>query len=165
MSKLLDKIHSRCDEEGDCWIWKQGCSDSGMPQISVGSKTCNVRRLVYAEVHGCIPEGKRVSPRCGHKQCVSPKCLQAVTHKAAHQSAARRGAHSSRVKIIKTALAMRARSHITEEVVQRIQGFIGPIRLICAETGVSESHAKAIRRGEARQNYQANPFAGLGSRA
>lgn len=163
-SYLLNKIKSRCDEVGDCWIWKQGCSDSGMPQMTVKNKTMTVRRLVYAEVHGGIPEGKRVSPKCGHKKCVSPECLEAVTHKHAHQNAARRGAHSSMGKIVRTALAMRARSHITEEVVQRIREFEGPIRLICAETGVSQSHAKNIRRGTARRDFIASPFAGLGSR-
>jgi hypothetical protein len=162
---LLNKIKSRCDEVGDCWLWKQGCSDSDMPQITLGNKTRAVRRVVYAEVHGEIPDGKVVSPKCGHKKCVSPECLEAVTHKHAHQNAARRGAHSSMGKIVRTALAMRARSHITEEVVQRIREFEGPIRLICAETGVSESHAKSIRQGKARRDFVASPFAGLGSRA
>jgi hypothetical protein len=161
---LLLKIKMRCDLSGDCWLWQQGCSGAGMPIIGVNGKARAVRRVVYAEAHGQIPEGKKISPRCGHKKCVSPECLQAVTQKQAIQSAAKRGVYSGMAKIIRSAMSARARSHITEEVVERIRAAEGPTHLVAAETGVSLSHAKAIRSGTARKEYVANPFAGLGAR-
>jgi hypothetical protein len=161
---LLEKIRTRCEVVGDCWLWKQGCSDGGMPIMGVLGKTRAVRRVVYAETHGSIPEGKKISPRCGHKKCVSPECLCAVTQKQATQAAAKRGAYSGAAKILKTALTMRARSKYSDEVVERIRTADGPAHLVAAETGVSLSHAKNIRRGTARKDYLDNPFAGLGAR-
>jgi hypothetical protein len=165
MTALLNRVRIRCEISGECWLWQQGCSEAGMPIIGVEGKTRAVRRVVYTETHGSIPDGKKISPRCGHKKCVSPDCLQAVTQKQAAQNAARRGAYSGRAKIIRTAMAVRAKSHITDEIVERIRAAEGPTHLIAAETGVSLSHAKNIRRGTARKDYVANPFAGLGARA
>lgn len=161
MTNLLLKIKCRCEVSGDCWLWEQGCSNAGHPIMAVAGKTHHVRRLVYAETHGSIPDGKVVSPKCNHKKCVSPQCLEAITMKQAHVKAAKRGAHSSPAKIIKTAMAARARSQISDETVERIRNAEGPTHLIATATGVSLSHAKNIRRGTARREYLANPFAGL----
>ncbi|MBX3610381.1 MAG: hypothetical protein KF871_10855 [Hydrogenophaga sp.] len=160
----LEDIKARCDEVGECWFWNGGCDSHGRPQKRHGGKTVYVRRLVRELADGQpVPPGLVVAAKCGHKRCVSPDCSVATTTRRKAQMAAKRGAYSSPAKAAKMARMKRAQSWITDEMVEQIRLAPGPSSRIAAETKVSLSHVKAIRRGSARRPI-GTPFAGLGAR-
>ncbi len=157
---MLGRIHERCIEEGDCWIWQGAMSGSASlrPCVNWGGKTRYVRRLV-SEMKGVIPPGFVAVATCGRERCVSPHCVKAVTNKRSKQMAAKRGAFSNPAKIRKASMTRRANSWITEEVVGRVRT-APTAQAAHDETGVSLSYCKAIRRGCFRRDFN-NPFVGL----
>lgn len=158
---LLRIVQDRCECVADCWVWQNYIGGSG-PEMQWDGKPRYVRRLVYAQNHGgMVPEGKVVTPRCGNKRCVSPACLMAVPLRVAQKMAAKRGAYSNPARLLRANETKRARSHITQEKVDRIRSFEGTAKEAAEREGVSWSHAKAIRRGDARADVVGNPFAGL----
>lgn len=161
----LDDIKARCDEVGECWIWNGYVDSYGAPLAYVGNRKMRaVRRIVRELTDGSpIPDGHVVVAKCGERRCVSPRCSMCATEKLKAQMTAERGAFINPVRDAKVALYRRAKSHITEEMVEHIRLAPGPTRRIAAETKVSLSHVKAIRRGEARKPL-GSPFAGLGAR-
>jgi hypothetical protein len=169
MNQLENKKHlalilSRCDEVGECWIWNGALDGHGRPQKRHEGKTVYVRRLVRALTDGqAVASDKVVPASCGCKLCVSPACSRTTTTKQKAQMAAKRGAYSNPAKIAKMMLQKRAASHISDELVAMIRAADGPCTRISAETKVSLSHVKAIRRGAARREMN-SPFSGLGAR-
>lgn len=157
-------IKSRCDEVGECWIWNGALDGHGRPQKRHEGKTVYVRRLVRELADGKpVPADKVVPASCGCKKCVSPKCSSITTTREKAVMAARRGVYSSPAKLARMVLTVRAKSHISDELVERIRASDGPCSRISAETKVSLSHVKAIRRLAARKPMS-SPFAGLGAR-
>ena len=77
--------------------------------------------------------------------------------------AAARGAFNRPDAILKSVLTTRARSRITDEVVQKVREFDGTGKQAAMAFGISESHAKNIKANRARKDYS-NPFSGLGAR-
>lgn len=156
----LKLIHSRCTEEGDCWLWDGALDGHGRPQKRHNGKTVYVRRLVRELIDGPIPASMVVAAKCGTKRCISPTCSCTVTHTKKAQMAAVRGAFNSPAKLAKMVATKRAASWITEEMVRQIRHATVSSSQIAAEMNVSESHVKAIRRGTARREAS-NPFGGL----
>lgn len=160
----LKQILSNCTEEGKCWLWNGGLDGHGRPQKRHNGKTVYVRRVVRELADGePVPANLVVPASCGHKLCVSPDCSSRATHKTKAVMAAKRGAYNNAAKTAKQTAAKRAKSWITDELVEQIRIAPGPASRIAEETKVSVSHVKAIRRGDARRPL-ASPFAGLGAR-
>lgn len=160
----LDMILSRCDEVGNCWIWNGGLDGHGRPQKRHAGKTVYVRRLVRELADGQpVPADKVVPASCGCKLCVSPHCSSITTTRQKALMAAKRGVYNNPAKLAKMALTRRAKSHISDELVEQIRSADGPCSRIAADTKVSLSHVKAIRRMTARRPMN-SPFAGLGAR-
>ena len=127
-------------------------------------KTVSVRRVVRMLTDGQeIPAGMQVPCSCGHTGCVSPECSTVATPKKRAQMAAKRGAFNRPDALLKSVMTTRARSHITEDKVQRIRSAEGPAWKVAKAEEVSVSYAKAIRANRARRDYS-SPFAGLGAR-
>lgn len=158
-SELLAIIKSRCIEDGPCWIWKGATDGHGRPQMRYEKKTCYTRRVVRELVDGSPPP-HLVASKCGNKMCVSPECSVHANDRIRAKLAADRGAFNRPEKFLKGMMTKRAKSHISDELVQQIKNADGPCSRIALETNVSLSHVKAIRRGAARRDL-ANPFAGL----
>jgi hypothetical protein len=160
----LERIKARCTECGDCWLWDGAlCGNARMPSMHHEGKTVAVRRLVYQLKHGSIPAGRAISPSCGRRLCVSPNCLQAVTEKQSKQRWAKLGAYSNPGKQRRMALTKRAKSHISDEMVERVRAATSAPEA-ARETGVSLSYAKDIRAGRSRRDYSSH-FDGLGARS
>lgn len=154
-------IHSHCDEVGKCWFWKGALDGHGRPQTRHDGRNVYVRRLVRELTDGVpLQRGIVAAAECGHKLCVSPECSVATTTKGKATMAANRGAYNSAAKTAKMTATKRARSHISEEVVDRVRSADGSSREIAARENISISHVKAIRRGLSRRPL-GSPFAGL----
>jgi hypothetical protein len=161
-TQTLDKIKARCVEVGDCWVWQGAHDGKGRPVCVHMGKRISVRRLAKQ-----LDEGREIQRhlvaacKCGDEKCVSPICSVITTVKKAHQMAAERGAYTNAARDRKMAMTKRAMSPYGAEAIAIVKD--APSASEAARrTGMSPSHAKAIRRGTARQDYS-SPFAGLGA--
>ena len=87
MKPLIDRLKHRCRIEPatGCWVWTQGSTGNGYPQISLSaicSTPIQVRRLVYVMQVGQISRGSVVVSTCGENGCINPAHLKLMTRKA-----------------------------------------------------------------------------------
>jgi hypothetical protein len=162
---LIASIYARCRPDGDCMLWTGPVTHSGMPRATLfGVRNVLIRRKLYAAQHGEVPEGRLVTPQCGHKLCLAEHHLAALTPADSKAIAARRGAYKSQARVIRRTLTLRANSHITEEVVEQVRG-APDAKTAHLQTGVSLAYCYELRSGARRMPIAHSPFAGLGARA
>lgn len=66
----------------DCWEFRTadgGVFEEKYPTFWVKDQTRRVHRVVYAYVHGDIPDGHIVHHECGNTHCVNPRHLKCIT--------------------------------------------------------------------------------------
>lgn len=157
-SHTIDTLHARCDEVGDCWIWR---GNRGVPKINLHGQSVPARRALREMVDQMATRpGMRVTATCGDRRCISPLCSYAATPSDTCQAASRRGAYDLPAARAKAAITARARSHITDELVRHVRSATGTHQQIADAAGMSRSHVSAIRGHRSRKDYR-NPFAGL----
>lgn len=157
----LASLRARCDEIGDCWIWKGATDGHGKPSARHAGKGTNPRRVVRALKDGHpIQPGELVVATCHNPRCISPACSVRTDDKGRARIANEGGAYSNPAKNRRGAMTKRAKSWITEDAVAAIRAARTALEA-SQQTGVSLSHSKAIRRGAARKDYT-SPFRGLG---
>lgn len=73
----LDLLKSKCEIDGDCWLWSHSCQSKGYPQAHIFGKLVLVQRFTYTDLmERRLPKGWVVSPSCGNRTCCSPKHIQ-----------------------------------------------------------------------------------------
>jgi len=78
---LLDRVMRRVWSRGDCWEWRGALfRDTGYGAVNIDGKTRTVHSFVYMMVKGSVPLGMEIDHICGHRWCVRPSHLVAVTH-------------------------------------------------------------------------------------
>jgi hypothetical protein len=160
--QTLERLKSRCIEEGECWLWQGANDGNGRPVVVHMGARIPARRLARQLADDrIIPDTRQVTCTCGNLDCISPACSIVATPATTHKMASARGSYRNAARDRRMAVAKRANSPITEDVVQKIREAESG-RAAADSTGVSYSHAKAIRAGRARKEY-ANPFSGLGA--
>jgi len=75
---LLNRILSRIDASGDCWIWT-GWNWDGYGVIQINNKQTMAHRALYERLAGHIPDGFTLDHLCRNKLCVNPDHLEPVT--------------------------------------------------------------------------------------
>jgi HNH endonuclease len=55
-------------------LWIGGLAN-GYPAVKRGRDTLYLKRMVWAEIHGSVPEGAVVISTCGERTCVEPAHL------------------------------------------------------------------------------------------
>lgn len=147
---LFDRILAKVREDGACLIWT-GATSRGCPVISHRGHTCSVRRLMYEAVTGHrVPAGRVPSSRCRDIACVSPDCLMVPTVSELRTIDAQRGVYSHPEACLKRRRAAAAAAKFSDELVQQARCFEGTCAQAAAATGISLSHVKKIRLGQAR---------------
>jgi len=162
MNNTLEAIKARCDEVGDCWIWRDATTGEGYPIFKpAGSKKCElVRRYVFALAGGRLKARVPVVAKCGERKCVNPACArESTTAKIAHE-AGKRGSHSALAKRAKIASIKRKTGKLDMQKVAEIMGSGETTRVLGARYGVDQSLISRIKRGEAWKDYS-SPWAGL----
>jgi len=160
-NRLRQFISKRVVEEGSCRLWVGQTSATGHPAMMLPGirRKVMVRRQIHATLIGPIPGGHVVVTTCGCRTCVKTEHLKAVPLAEARRLAAERGEYFNRAVQIKRTLTQRARSHITEEMVQAVRE--APTAKQAHErTGISLGHCYAIRTG-ARRKPLDSPFGAL----
>lgn len=158
MHDLVERVRMRCTDFGDCWEW-QGALQSGgsTPTMRIGKETIGVRRALL-QLKGTDLSGKVATYKCGNTLCVNPEHLQATTRKKLSKRSAQEHKYGSNLaRNAKVAAAARARSSLTQEIVDQIRRAEGTQRAIAARFGVSQHTVCQIRRGLAWRDYT-NPF-------
>lgn len=155
----LNSIRSKCVVDGDCWLWATKTKHE--PQVRHGGRTRYARNLVRELTDGKpVPRGRGVSSKCETRNCVSPTCGVITTHATRNKLMGAQGKRSSSQKGMRIAMARRAQSRYSDEVVEYVRNAAPPCRLIAEATGMSLSYIRAIRQGVLRKDYS-NPFVAL----
>lgn len=149
MRPLIKLIHDRCDEEGECWLWKQALL-RGYGRIELSGMTGGyAHQAAWTAVHGPIPEGKRLVNLCGHKNCCRPPHWEPMTVAEQNAHYAKKGAWRGPDRSRKIALAMRAkRSPLTADMVSEIRASSDTPQELAARFGVNKSTVYRIRAGQ-----------------
>jgi hypothetical protein len=161
VNKTETYIRERCVEEGDCLLWTGPTSETGHPSMMLQGtrRKCMARRVVYEMKKGPIPPGHLIVTTCGNRLCLHEDHLKAVTMPVARRMAAKRGDYKNPVTALKRTVTLRARSHITDAMVQTIRD-ADTAKAAHLATGVSLQHCYAIREGTRRAPLN-SPFRAL----
>ena len=155
----LASLLARVDEVGDCLIWNCYALDGLHPQWRVGGRLWNVRRLLWLLVRGPLAAGLQVGAGCDVDLCVHPDHLAARTRSQACAGKPKTAAHRVRI-----ALAKRADSTLTADIVQAVRMSAEPSVVLDEQLGLSRGYASKLRTGAVWRQHGC-AFGGLGERA
>lgn len=158
---LVEKILSRCIEEGECLIWPGAMASGGkVPCVRYEGETFYVRRVLYEHHAGKPPpNGRGIAVTCGCKRCV--RHIKPLTKsQIGRRAGANYGgpAHAARV-----AAGRRRNVKLSEEGVRDIRASADPKAVLAQRWGVIPEYVTRIQSGKARREHN-SPFAGLGAR-
>jgi len=159
----LKMIHDRCDEVGECWIWKDAVGQHGYPIMRRRPGGCLLVRRVAVALDG-RPAAVRqpVTCTCAEKRCCNPKHLKPSTPSAVGKAAAARGSFSSKPRAAKIAAGTPKAdgAKLTLEQVREIRASEDTGPVLAQRYGGNRSLIGGIRRGTVWKDYS-SPFAGL----
>jgi hypothetical protein len=104
-SRILDRFDN--DQKNGHWIWKSSVSEAGLPIICVsrgsnakGSKTLQVRRVIFEYLVRKLNHGERVMLTCDEAHCIAPRHLKAMTSAQINEltGALRRGGRNGGIR-------------------------------------------------------------------
>lgn len=157
-------IAARCEEDGDCLLWKLQVSDSKRPiykplQPDGRKPSIQVARKVWERKHGPIPPGMLITVSCGNPRCLEH--LEMIT--TAERNSRQWRAQDNRARKTRAVTATgRKRAKLDMEKARYIRASDATIKEVAQELGVSFQLVSRVRRGVAWKD--ANPFGGLGAR-
>lgn len=141
---LIERIRSKCEMEGDCWIWR-GSTDNGVPRMRWGGRTVTVRRQILIEAGHRLLRNDSAVAQCKVPGCVNPDHVVAVSRSRLVREYAHQMPMSIRREINRRAarsLRKLSDSDVSEIVVSTAPGYE-----LAAQYGVSESTISAYRTG------------------
>lgn len=147
----LDLVRTRCDVDGDCWIWSNGVNSQGYPQASIEGYPQLVGRWVVN--HMLAQAGKKLLssrevayPRCQNKLCVSPLCVQKKTRSKLLEEAYANGSRDKDLKGRRQGAIDRGWAKLTP---QQVRDEIRPLHGVKPATELANQygvHPDTIRR-------------------
>lgn len=156
----LDIIQARCDEVGDCWIWK-GAYSHKAPAINIGGRSTNVRRFITGTLQGKSIKGRYVTVCCGDLKCVAPDHLRVVNRSQLNKQIADiTGYAHSVTRSVRLAEARRRQARLSPEQVELIRQSSLSNAVLARQLGVAKSTVNDARRGDTWRDYT-NPFSQL----
>jgi hypothetical protein len=161
MTVTMQKIHARCIECGDCWLW-QGAGADKVPLVrSPGRGPLVPVRRVVLELRGITVGNRLAIPSCGNPQCVAPGHAKAATRAQLNQMTTDRLRYQQRAsRNAKISQKARARASLDEAKVAEIRASDLPQRALAAIYGVSQSTIGEAKNGANWKDYS-SPFLGL----
>lgn len=76
---LDERIRTRIDASGDCWLWTGHIKDNGYGSLTIFGRTQYAHRLVYELLVGSIPTGAELDHLCRVRNCVRIDHLEPVS--------------------------------------------------------------------------------------
>ena len=152
---LLDYVKARVAFEGDCWIWQQMIRRR-QPEMNSIYGNGSVRRHMWRKLKGVEPrKNSYVRTKCGDPRCVNPDHLTQQTI-----STVRAGRMVSETQRHKNAMAARAKSNLTMDVVRAIRADSRIYKQIAEQYGTTRENVSKIKRGLSWRDNE-NPWRGL----
>lgn len=144
---MIERILSKCVEEGDCLEW-QGRMNNRVPKTYMDGMDRPVRRVLWESVNGPIKPGWFATCGCGNHRCVKLDHIRLMTPKMMGKKAARSGVFASPQRRAAIAATRRKNSKLTPEQVQQVREAVSGAQA-ARDLGISKSMASKIRRGDA----------------
>jgi hypothetical protein len=76
---MIERIESKIDKSGDCWLWT-ACTSEGYGRIWLNGRLAMAHRVVYEYYKGPITEAT-LDHLCRNRLCVKPSHLEPVSHR------------------------------------------------------------------------------------
>lgn len=161
-SPLSLMVRARCDECGDCWLWRGSVQNKDTPVMRVqGSRKLHpVRRLLLAD------RGVKIGARCGIAKCETPRCVRPTHCKAATRGEVQQRAtdrlqfQQSHARNAKLSASSRRRGVLSPEQVNEARTTTTPQKVLADRWGCAESVVWAARNFRTYRDYGA-PFAAI----
>lgn len=137
----MERIASRTDKSGDCWLWVGTKDRDGYGVINIDRRMRFTHRVVWEHTNGKSPKGLCVCHRCDEPACINPSHLFLGTHadnmrdmfaKGRANPQSRRGEKNARAKL-------------TEAAVIAIRADKRPFRFIARDHGVVPAHISNVK--------------------
>lgn len=148
--QTLKTMRAKCTIAGGHWLWDGAMTRDGIGEVRHGFNLRSARAVMWELANGKpLPKDMVCICTCEHVNCISPKCIQAVTFAEKNRFMAQRGVYAAwtderREKCRQT---RRKNSRFTEELIDQVRYDPRPARAVAMEVGMSPSHAKQIRNG------------------
>lgn len=160
LAALIARVREHCEEDGGCWIWQRGFSNTN-PAMRLPDRgpVVNVRRHLLVTA-GFEMEGRLATTSCGDLRCVAPHHAIGVTRARLQRLTAARTYYAAHpVRRAKLSAAARARVGIGDDLSHAIvESDLSP-RAAARHFGVCLS---TVQRHRAGKLFDAsNPFAAL----
>ena len=84
MKPLADRLFSRIDADGPCWLFQGGLTKDGYGVIGRGRRgegSVYAHRAAWELLVGPIPDGLEIDHLCRVRSCCNPDHLEPVTRK------------------------------------------------------------------------------------
>jgi hypothetical protein len=157
---LFTDIQHRTRDDAGCAVWRFSCCN-GHPAMRKDGKTVLVRRAIWTDAHGEIPDGKIIRMNCETPKCIHPDHMELTTYKRLGKQLGALGMMSGTVRSAKIAETKRKKyAKLTAEAVDEIRTSNETGRAMAAKFQVDEKHISRIRLNKCWKQFS-NPFAGL----
>lgn len=157
---LLQSLRHLMVEDGDCLLWRAGTTGTGHPMWRIDKRNQLVRRALWAEQRGTIPQGLVLRVTCGSQRCCNLEHVAAVSRKAIAMQCGALGLMSGTVRSARIAAAKRAgpTAKLTEALVTEIRSSAESGAAMARKLGVSQRLVSQIRRGLRWRQYGCGPL-------
>jgi hypothetical protein len=143
----LKTIRDRCEEDGDCWIWKQSVNSAGYPQARRGQL---VRRIALG-LSGKPPRPRMVCvASCRERLCCNPAHLSWLPRAGLPITEKQRGTYSNYTTYLRQVSGKKKTKLDWAKVRvirQRLAAGVKPAE-IAVEFGVGRTTISAIKQGQ-----------------
>jgi hypothetical protein len=156
---LLERVKSRCRDDGGCWHWPGACTGDGSPSMSFMGKVVSIRRELLKHVRGIDPGKNFARDTCNNPRCLNPDHLVVMTRSATSKEIAEQRPASYRIRGAKISATLRKRygQRLSDEALADIRMSGDPTPVLAERYGVMRQVIGDIRAGRRMKDYS-NPF-------
>lgn len=149
MSALLDAIHTKCEEFGDCLLWTGRCV-AGNPKVWVGGTYRPARRVVYEEARGhAIQTGLYPVMRCRNATCLHQDHIAVLSKSAILKLAASEGRFGIKHGAAVAAGRRKAgTAKLNLEKAREVRNSEEPVMVLAKRFNIDRSMVYAIKSGK-----------------